>query len=71
MTTTELVGLTEIGQMFNISRQRAYALAKKRGFPEPVSTLSTGRVWEKGAVAAWGETWDRSNTGGRPPKPDA
>lgn len=69
MTATQPVGLTEIGKMFNITRQRAYAVTKKTGFPAPIATLSTGRVWDHAEVEAWGKTWNRQNPGGRPPKP--
>lgn len=69
MTATQPVGLTEIGKMFNITRQRAYAITKKRTFPAPIATLSSGRVWDRAEVEKWGETWDRTNQGGRPPKP--
>jgi predicted DNA-binding transcriptional regulator AlpA len=71
MTATQPVGLTEIGKMFNISRQRAYALTKKASFPAPIATLSTGRVWDHAEVETWGKAWDRTNQGGRPPKPRA
>jgi predicted DNA-binding transcriptional regulator AlpA len=71
MSTTH-VGLTEIGEMFTVSRQRAYALTKKKGFPAPAGQTKAGRFWNRAEVAAWGETWDRTNPGGRPKQqPDA
>jgi predicted DNA-binding transcriptional regulator AlpA len=69
MTASNLVGLTEIGKMFDITRQRAYTISKKRGFPAPIDTLSSGRVWDRAEIEKWGETWDRANKGGRPPAP--
>lgn len=66
-------GLTEIGELLDVSRQRAYSLAKKPGFPDPIATSRAGRTWNLDAVETWAETWDRDNKGGRPPvrKPDA
>lgn len=63
------IGLSEIGDMLGVSRQRAFAIAKRRDFPAPVYVLARGRGWSQQAVATWAETWDRTNRGGRPPKP--
>jgi predicted DNA-binding transcriptional regulator AlpA len=59
-------GLTEIGELLNVSRQRAYALAKRADFPPPVATSRAGRTWNLTEVAKWETTWDRDNKGGRP-----
>jgi predicted DNA-binding transcriptional regulator AlpA len=60
------VGLTEIGDMLGVTRQRAYQLSRKVGFPEPAGQTKAGRFWNRADVEAWGATWDRSNQGGRP-----
>ncbi|MFZ3562828.1 helix-turn-helix transcriptional regulator [Streptomyces sp. BH097] len=62
------VGVTEIGEMLNVSRQRANKLVARPDFPEPVAQTKAGRVWERAAVEAWEKTWDRTNVGGRPPR---
>lgn len=62
------VGVTEIGQMLGVSRQRANRLVAKAGFPEPIAQTGAGRVWERAAVEEWAKGWDRDNVGGRPPK---
>lgn len=63
------VGLTEIGEMLGVSRQRAYTLSGKKGFPEPAGSTKAGRFWNRADIQAWETTWDRHNQGGRPPKP--
>jgi predicted DNA-binding transcriptional regulator AlpA len=61
-------GLSEIGELLGVTRQRAYTLAKRADFPAPVATSRAGRVWDLAAVEAWAATWDRTNRGGRPPR---
>ncbi|MGY3341039.1 putative DNA-binding transcriptional regulator AlpA [Streptomyces filamentosus] len=62
------VGVTEIGEMLSVSRQRANRLVAKADFPAPIAQTKAGRVWERAAVEKWAEGWDRTNVGGRPPK---
>lgn len=64
----EHVGVTEIGEMLNVSRQRANTLTKRADFPAPVVQTRAGRFWDKAAVVAWAQGWDRNNQGGRPRK---
>ncbi|MFF8423148.1 helix-turn-helix transcriptional regulator [Streptomyces sp. NPDC015680] len=64
----EHVGVTEIGEMLAVSRQRANKLVARPDFPAPVAQTKAGRVWERAAVVAWEKGWDRDNVGGRPPK---
>lgn len=65
------VGVTEIGEMLNVSRQRANRLVARPDFPAPVAQTKAGRVWERAAVVQWEKGWDRNNVGGRPPKDTA
>jgi predicted DNA-binding transcriptional regulator AlpA len=65
MSDTPL-GLTEIGELLGVSRQRAFTLSKRADFPAPSATLKAGRIWDRADVEAWEATWDRSNQGGRP-----
>jgi prophage regulatory protein len=55
----ELMGLTEIGELFEVSRQRAGQLAEQEGFPEPVAVLAAGRIWERDDVERWGRRTGR------------
>jgi hypothetical protein len=65
---SEHVGVTEIGEMLGVSRQRANTLARRPDFPEPLARTKAGRVWKREDVVKWEEGWDRTNVGGRPPK---
>lgn len=60
------VGLTEIGDLLGVTRQRAYQLSRKPDFPAPVAETKAGRIWDRAAVEAWAASWDRSSRGGRP-----
>ena len=67
-TEPEHVGVTEIGEILGVTRQRAYTLTKRADFPAPVATTRAGRAWDKASVVEWSATWDRTNKGGRPRK---
>ena len=69
--STRTGGLTEIGELLKVTRQRAFTLAQRRDFPEPIATSRAGRVWDLGEVEQWSNNWDRTNKGGRPRKPPA
>jgi hypothetical protein len=47
------MGLTEIGQLLGVSRQRAGQLAASEGFPEPTVRLAAGPIWESADVERW------------------
>ncbi|MEW1724285.1 hypothetical protein [Streptomyces sp. NPDC093109] len=61
------VGVTDIGEMLKVSRQRANQLAARTDFPAPVVQTRAGRLWDRAAVEQWATAWDRHNPGGRPP----
>jgi predicted DNA-binding transcriptional regulator AlpA len=49
-----LVGTAEIRRMLGgVSKQRAYEITNRKGFPEPVADLDQGRVWLAEDVEAW------------------
>jgi prophage regulatory protein len=58
----DLVGTAEIAEMLGVSRQHAYNISEKRGFPWPVAELKAGRFWLRSEVQAWK---DESYKGGR------
>lgn len=62
----ELVGVSELARMLDVSRQRASELARTDRFPDPIAELDAGPVWIRLAVEAFVENWDR-----RPGRPTA
>lgn len=55
----DLVGLTEIAEMANVSRQRANAIVKQASFPAAVLVLAAGQFRTRAAVENWIENWSR------------
>lgn len=56
----ELMGTTEIAAMLGISRQRVHKLtadAETTKFPEPLATLSMGKVWDAADIRKWAKTY--------------
>jgi prophage regulatory protein len=49
----ELVGVSEIARLLELSNQRAHQLANGDDFPRPVAELAQGRVWHRSEVLAW------------------
>lgn len=60
----EVVGIAEIADLLNVSRQRASALQTRNGFPQPVAQLRTGPVWRLNDLSKFAGTWD-----GQPGRP--
>lgn len=48
------MGAAEIAALLGVSRQRVHQLRSTyRDFPEPISVLATGPVWDAADVRAW------------------
>jgi hypothetical protein len=62
----ELVGVAEIAQIIDVTRQRASKLAHQHGFPAPVAELKSGPVWTRTSLNRFVEEWAR-----RPGRPSA
>lgn len=57
---TPLLGLTDIGKLLGVSRQRASELAKDHAlFPPAVVRSSTGSLFEEAAIRAFKDSWER------------
>jgi predicted DNA-binding transcriptional regulator AlpA len=67
MSPDELAQLTEVADLLDVAKRTAAKYVNLPGFPEPVDTLSTGRVWVRADVAKWGKANLPLRTG-RPPK---
>jgi predicted DNA-binding transcriptional regulator AlpA len=53
-TPARLAGLAEVAALLGISKRSASRYTRRDDFPAPVARLSTGPVWDAGAVEAWG-----------------
>lgn len=63
----DLVGVSEIARMLDVSRQRVSTLQTRHDFPTPLAKLAAGPVWRRHDVEHWATTWERAS--GRPKKP--
>ena len=48
-----VVAYAEIAQMLGVSRKRTHEIVRKPDFPDPIATLSVGRIWSYDDVAAY------------------
>jgi hypothetical protein len=64
--TPDLVGVAELAELCGVTRQRASALARSSGFPEPLAELASGPVWDLRMVERFVREWPRKS--GRPAK---
>jgi hypothetical protein len=62
----QLVGVTEVARLLDVTRQRASILAQGAEFPAPVAVLAAGPVWTLPSVRRFTEAWARR--AGRPKK---
>jgi hypothetical protein len=67
MSPDELAQLAEVARVLGVAKRTAAKYVDLPGFPEPLERLSTGRVWRRSDVAAWGRKHLPLRTG-RPPK---
>lgn len=49
----KLMGAGEIAVRLGVVRQRVYQLVNRKGFPDPIATLTMGQVWLAQDVEAW------------------
>jgi hypothetical protein len=63
----KLAGMTEVGELLGVTRQRAAQLATREDFPLPVTRLAAGPIWTRDSVEAFAQRWPRRRTG-RPRK---
>lgn len=62
----ELAGMSEVGQLLGVTRQRANQLAQREDFPPAVAALRSGPVFVADQVKVFERRWER--TAGRPAK---
>ena len=49
----DLVGIAEIAEMLGVSTRRVDVLSRQRDFPEPVASLTGGRIWLRPDIEKW------------------
>jgi predicted DNA-binding transcriptional regulator AlpA len=49
----EVWGFAEVAEFLGVSRQRVLVLVNRAGFPAPVQTLASGRIWLASDVREW------------------
>jgi hypothetical protein len=59
-----LIGIAEVAELLDVSRQRASELARQPSFPRPIAQLRSGPVWIEPAIQLFSEQWNRQP--GRP-----
>jgi hypothetical protein len=57
LMAVDLLGVAEIAQLFDVSRQRVNQLIERPDFPAPVARLLSGPVFAKPAVEAFEKRW--------------
>lgn len=59
-----LLGVAELAERLEVSRQRAWTITGRRGFPAPVARLKATPVWTADSVRRFLDSWPRK--AGRP-----
>lgn len=67
----ELVGVAEIAELLDVSKQRAFVITQRKDFPAPLAKLASGPVWRAGSVASFKTTWRRQPGRPRSPQPES
>lgn len=65
-TYPEMLGVAEVAELLEVSKQRVSELRAAGRLPEPLNALRAGPVWPRPAVERFLEHWTRRP--GRPPK---
>jgi len=51
--TPDFMGVSEIAEVLQVSRQRAWQHSKTKAFPAAAAELKSGPLWRKGDIAQW------------------
>jgi predicted DNA-binding transcriptional regulator AlpA len=51
----DLVGVSEIAAMFDVAKNTAWRWSQREDFPGPEARLSSGPIWKRTDVKAWGK----------------
>ncbi|GAA4385932.1 helix-turn-helix transcriptional regulator [Tsukamurella soli] len=58
-TLPHLVSAPEVGEILEVSRQRVHQLRSTSTFPQPLFELRSGAIWDRAAIEAFAQRWDR------------
>jgi Uncharacterized protein conserved in bacteria (DUF2188) len=58
-THLDLVGIKEIAEILDVSRQRASELSRHPRFPVPITRLAVGPIWLRSSIANFAAEWER------------
>ena len=58
-THPDLIGVAELADMLDVSKQRASELARQSTFPQPIAQLASGPVWLEPTVQRFVSEWER------------
>ncbi len=57
MGDPDLMGTAEVARALGVTRQRVLQLLDQPGFPQPIATLSMGKVWNGREIRAWAKSY--------------
>ena len=60
----QLLGVSEVGALLGVTRQRSSLITKMPAFPKPVAQLAVGPVWTRPSIDLFLQNWPRKP--GRP-----
>jgi hypothetical protein len=55
----ELVGIQEVAELLEVTKQRASSLRRLTSFPRPVAQLASGPIWLRSDLTTFERSWDR------------
>lgn len=53
----DYMGIAEIAEFIEYSKQYTNTLSKQKHFPDPITSLSQGRVWKTKDIEEWAEAF--------------
>jgi len=57
-----LVGTAELEHMLGVTRQRIFQLTSSGDFPEPLTALRMGQIWDLAVIRSWARKVGRTLT---------
>jgi hypothetical protein len=64
----DVVGVAEAAEIMGWDKRRVVTYIDRGSFPEPITSLASGRIWLRDDVQAYAEEW-RARRAAKPPAP--